>query len=335
MPRIHRILVSVKEIDGKRLPAVLKAAQLARGHRAELELFHALASPLYSDPILVRQQGLDTLERDLRQHALRRLEAIADRLRAHSIKVKVSAEWDYPSHEAIIRRAQAVKADLIVAAGHAGKHRVPWLLRLTDWELVRLSPVPVLLVKNPRPYRHPVVLAAIDPGHAHEKPLQLDKEILRAGKRLTEALRGTLHAVHAYARFPVQLPPEAAMVPGTLENLQKAAEHAAKVRFHRCLRPLRIPRSRQYLLAREPVFAIAEAARKSHSAIVVMGAMSRSGIKRLLIGNTAERILDDLSCDILIIKPANFRVRVPRTSRGARLRPSAPVEVMGGTFSYY
>jgi universal stress protein E len=335
MRAVHRILVSVKEIDGKPLPAVLKAAQLARGYGAELELFHALTSPLYSDPILVREHGLDTLERDLKQQALRRLEAIADRLRVHSIKVKVSAEWDYPSHEAIIRRAQAVNADLIVAAGHAGKHRMPWLLRMTDWELVRMSPVPVLLVKNPRPYRRPAVLAAIDPSHSHEKPLQLDKEILGAGNRLTAALRGRLHAVHAYARFPLQLPPQAAMLPGTLENLQKSAERAARARFSRSLRALRIPRSRQYLLAREPVFAIAEAARRSHSAVVVMGAMSRSGIKRLLIGNTAERILDDLSCDILVVKPANFRVRIPRASRGARLRPSAPVEALGGTFSYY
>jgi universal stress protein E len=335
MPAIHRILVSIKEIDGKPLPAVLKAAQLARGYGAELELFHALTSPLYSDPILVREQGLDFLERDVRQQALQRLEAIADRLRVHSIKVNVSAEWDYPSYEAIIRRAQAIKADLIVAARHAGKHRMPWLLRLTDWELVRLSPVPVLLVKNPRPYRRPAVLAAIDPSHAHEKPLQLDREILRAGKRLTEALRGSLHAVHAYAAFPVQLPPEAALVPGTLQNLQKSAERAAKARFHRSLRPVRIPRSRQYLLAREPVFAITEASRKSHSAIVVMGAVSRSGIRRLLIGNTAERILDELTCDIMIVKPANFRIRIPRASRGVRLRPCAPMETLGGTFSYY
>src|SRR5271167_1451311 len=206
MPAIRRILVTVKELNGKPLPAVLKAAQLARGYGAELELFHALTSPLYSDPILVRSQGLDSLEQDLLQKALRRLEAIADRLRMHGIKVKVSAEWDYPAHEAIIRRAQAIKADLIVAARHASKHRMPWLLQLTDWELVRLSPVPVLLVKNPRPYRHPAVLAAIDPSHAHEKPLQLDKEILQAGKTLTAALRGSLHAVHAYARFPVNVP---------------------------------------------------------------------------------------------------------------------------------
>ncbi len=44
-------------------------------------------------------------------------------------------------------------------------------------------------------------------------------------------------------------------------------------------------------------------ARKIHSDIVVMGAISRTGIKRFLIGNTAERIIDDLSCDVLVVKP--------------------------------
>jgi universal stress protein E len=215
MRAIHRILVTIKELDGKVLPAVLKATQLARAYGAELELFHVLSSPLYSDPVLLRAQGLDSLEQDLQQNAVRRLEAIADRLRVHSIKAKVSAEWDYPAHEAIVRRAQAIKADLIVAACHSSKHRMPWLLQLTDWELARLSPVPVLLVKNPRPYRHPAVLAAIDPSHARKKPQQLDKEILRVGKTLTAALRGTLHAVHAYARYPVNAPPRSTHARGT------------------------------------------------------------------------------------------------------------------------
>jgi universal stress protein E len=334
MPAIHRILVAIKELNSKSLPAVLKAAQFARGYGAQVELFHALTSPLYADPIAIRNQSLNVIEQTLRQKALRRLETIADRLRTHSIKVTVSAEWDYPCHEAIIRRAQAIKADLIVASRHAGRHRASWLLRLTDWELVRLSPVPVLLVKNPRPYRHPAVLAAIDPDHAHEKPLQLDKEILRTGKTITAALRGTLHAVHAYARFPVGVPPEV-LKPGMLESMENEAERAARERVVRALRPARIARSRQYLLARPPIEAIAEAAHKSRSAIVVMGAISRSGYKRLFIGNTAERILDDLTCDIMVIKPTTFRNHVPSASRGARLRLSVPAEALGVSFGFY
>jgi universal stress protein E len=248
-----------------------------------------LATPVYVDPVLASAQGLVALEQELRQNVLRRLEAIGDRLRVHGIKVTVSAEWDHPAHEAILRRAQVIKADLIVASLHSGRHRLPWVLRLTDWELVRHSPIPLLPVKNPHPYRHPTVLAAIDPAHAHEKPLQLDKEILRIGRTLTTVLRGTLHAVHAYSSF---------------------------------------------LVGHLPVDAITEAARKTHSAIVVMGALSRSGYKRLLIGNTAERILDELPCDLLVVKPANFRSRVPRVSRGVRLRVNGPAGALGYSFSY-
>jgi hypothetical protein len=64
-------------------------------------------------------------------------------------------------------------------------------LHLTDWELLRLSPAPVLLVKTPGPYRRPVVLAAADPGHTNSKPAKLDERILRASATMTGALRGT------------------------------------------------------------------------------------------------------------------------------------------------
>jgi len=331
---VRRILVTIKEFTGKPLPAVLKAAQLARAYGAQLELFHALTSPVYTDTVLAGDKGLGDLERDLRQRVLRRLETIAGRLRAHGIKVTVSAEWDYPAHEAIVRHAQATKANLIVASIHTGRHRMPWFLRLTDWELVRLSPVPVLLVKNPHPYRRPAVLAAIDPSLAHQKPLQLDQEILRAGKALATALRGTLHAVHAYSRFTVAVPPEG-ITPAVQKAMQDDAERSAQLRFSRAVRPARIARSRQYLIARHPIDAIVEASRASRSAIVVMGAIARSGYKRLLIGNTAERILDDLACDIMVVKPAKFIDRVPRTPRGARLGVTGPAGAVGYSFSYY
>ncbi len=334
MPAIHRILVAVKALDTKPLPAVLKAAQLARACGAQLELYHALATPVYIDLAVTSAQGLVSLEYELRQNALRRLEAIADRLREHGIKVTVSAEWDYPAHEAVLRRARIIKADLIVASLHSGRHRLPWLLRLTDWELVRHCAIPLLLVKNPHPYRHPAVLAAIDPGHAHEKPLQLDKEILRIGRTLTTALRGTLQAVHAYSSFIAAAPPEM-LAPETLQKIQKDAKRDAQLGFNRALRSARIPRSRRYLVGRPTIDAIAEAARISKSAIVVMGAISRSGYKRLLIGNTAERILDELTCDVMVVKPAKFRSRVPQASRGARLRVSGSAGALGYSFSYY
>jgi universal stress protein E len=38
-----------------------------------------------------------------------------------------------------------------------------------------------------------------------------------------------------------------------------------------------------------------------------MGAMSRSGLKRIFIGNTAEKVLDSLQCDVLIVRSPSRR----------------------------
>jgi len=146
------------------------------------------------------------------------------------------------------------------------------LLQLTDWELIKISPLPVLLVKSARAYRHPVVLAAIDPGHRFAKPSGLDQSILSAGRMLSRQLRGTLHAVHAYDPVPPAGLSEA--MSGRVINIpERALRRAAQLRFDAALGSLKIARARRHLLAARPIDAIAEAARSSRSAIVVMGAV--------------------------------------------------------------
>src|SRR5579871_70775 len=49
MRPIRRILVAVRDPAAGMTPAVVKAAQLARALRAELELFHGITTPLYVD----------------------------------------------------------------------------------------------------------------------------------------------------------------------------------------------------------------------------------------------------------------------------------------------
>ena len=44
---------------------------------------------------------------------------------------------------------------------------------------------------------------------------------------------------------------------------------------------------------------------------VVMGAVSRSGLKGLFLGNTAEDVLDRLHCDLIIVKPDSFKAVQP------------------------
>jgi universal stress protein E len=320
MRPIRRILVAVKDPKARSLPAVKKAAQLAHATGAVLELFHGIADAIYIDGLGMDKQSAREWESTSRSQYLRRLEFIAAPLRRQGLEVHSSAEWDYPIYEAIVRRAAAIRADLIVAERHATRHVAPWLLRFTDWELLRLSSVPVLLVKSSRSYRRPVVLAAVDPSHAFAKPSRLDAEILRQALSITDALRGTLHAVHAYVPMPVDVSAVAQYSPPDItERIEAHARTSAQAGFERVLRGTKIPRTRRHLTGRYPIDAITQVAREIRSAIVVMGAISRSGLKRAFIGNTAERILDQLACDVLVVKPPRFASHVARARRGARL----------------
>ena len=322
MRRVRRILVAVKDPAAKVLPVLAKAAQLARGLDAELVLFHAIAAPLYLEGDLAGSRS--AIERSTRAACLAQLEVRALRLRSLGISVSVSAEWDYPAYEAILRAASRAGADLIVAEQHAGRHIAAGLLHLTDWELLRLSPLPVLLVKRPGIYRRPLVLAAVDPDRRFSKPERLDREILQAGSLLARALRGALHAVHAYSPLPLTAYTRGTLSEDIVRDLQRRSAQTAAAKLGRLAAPAGISAARRHLIARHPSDAIEQVAAETRSALVVMGALARSGLKGLLIGNTAERVLDYLPCDLLVIKPSGFRAKVPRRRRGARFVPGAP-----------
>lgn len=134
-----------------------------------------------------------------------------------------------------------------------------------------------------------------------------------------------LHAVHAYMPLPVGL---LEVDPRTARRLEADSTAAARASFERAVRSVGISRTKQHLVLGSPPEAIREVATDTGSAIVVMGAVSRSGLKRLFIGNTAEHTLDALECDVLVVKPEGFASRVAQKSRGARRRVVGPAPLV-------
>jgi universal stress protein E len=321
MQPIRRILVAVKDPAARALPAVNKAAQIAKGLGAQLTLFHDIATPLYAEALRGRDIDLKSWQREVQTARREQLEKLAARVRKHGIDVDVSADWDFPPYEAIIRKAQRISADLLVAENHhgTGRHPARWLLAYTDWELLRLCPIPVLLVKNRRLYHRPRVLAAIDPSHVHAKPTNLDRQILRAGAQLVHALHGELHALHAL--LP-PLPMVPAMPEGPLVDLateRDEAEELARRNLARVVDGFDVKRSHCHLVDGRANEVIPRIAKRERCSIVAMGVVSRSGLKRFFIGNTAEFVMDAVTADILVVKPPDFDSRVPRAGRGVQI----------------
>jgi nucleotide-binding universal stress UspA family protein len=47
-----------------------------------------------------------------------------------------------------------------------------------------------------------------------------------------------------------------------------------------------------------------------------MGAVSRRALVRFFIGHTAERVIDAIDCDVMIVKPRGFKTSVARRRNG-------------------
>jgi hypothetical protein len=133
MPRIskaglgRRILVALRDPAKTPKAQLRKAARIARLTGASIELFHAIgATPAPGpDPVAVHAN-----------RALKRLE----RQRCFSgLKVKSHMVWDYPAHEAVVRRVLETRSDFVIAASATHGLGQRLLLTNNDWELIRAA----------------------------------------------------------------------------------------------------------------------------------------------------------------------------------------------------
>jgi universal stress protein E len=323
MSTIKRILVAVADPSARRQPAITKGVLLAQRCGAEVEVMHCLFDPQVQGELVY---GRRIVERDIRariETARRQLEGRVRSLASKDVPLRVCVRWDYPVHEAIIRQALRHKSDLVVAESRRHARLARAFLTNTDWQLIRLCPVPLLMVKASRPWKSAKVLAALDPFHVHAKPAALDPRILKVGAELARALNGTLHAVHVCAPLleyavGVMIEPLPIRVSG-----REARAHVNRVRKKVSSEARRFGVDNRRILVVEgaPQRVLPQVARRLRARIVVMGAVSRSALKRLFIGSTAEHVIESLP-DVCVVKPPGFRTPVPIRA------PHLPVAVL-------
>jgi len=308
---IRKILICVGDSGHVAAPTLRKVAAIARGAGAAVELFHAVRE---REPVTTAVGNAPRRALKAQQAAVptRYLALLGKAAKSHwlrGVKVSCCVELDYPPHEAVVRRAMHTGADLVVVPMHRHAPGASLVLRYTDWELVRHCPVPLLLLKSTVAYSKPAIVVSVDPFHAHAKPANLDERLIESATALSQALRGNVHVFHSYMPLTTFVPaPMGINLPtGLPPELEDA--HAAQISqvLDRLAQRHGIPPNRTHLHMGIVPDELAAVVRKVHAGAVVMGALSRAGLKRLFIGNTAERTLDRLTCDVLVVKPRNFR----------------------------
>jgi universal stress protein E len=315
----ERILVAVKEPGETWSPGLAKATQIARATGAQIELFHCVDAALTLEQLSAYEGGIDEFERNQRQSWEEALERLAFKVRSHGVHATYAAAVDHPVHEGIVRQARRFHADLIVTDAHRGSNFAAWLMEEVDWELVRLSAAPLLIVRRPELYQRPLVLVAMDPSDAHSKPATLDRKLLNVSAAFSRALEGDLHAMHAYPMPDAIVDAASAVGASVAAELQAIDAGRALTSLDSLLMSTSIPFEYRHALPGAPADAIVRAVTELKASLLVMGSVARSGVGRLLVGNTAEKVLNRLPCDLLLLKPDDFLNSVADQRRGARV----------------
>lgn len=302
MSRIQNILLIIDPTASEQL-SLGKAELLAQRFDARLELF-VCDTKAAREMRLLAQRAMDP-SRLLDVNLKPMLEDFALPLRQKGIDVSTECGFADVLADGLADRIKRSKADLVIKDTHHHSLLQRTLVTNTDWHLIRTAQVPLLLSKPKGWGSPPKVVAAVDPGHVNDKPAALDEAILQWSCAIAERAQASLHAVHAYIPLTVAAAAGNALGPIANSLTPEAMEFEEKEK-RKELQALtgRYAISHDHLHLELGIAAdiLPRKAEELHADLVVMGAVARRGLNRIFIGSTAERALEKMPCDVLVVK---------------------------------
>ncbi|PSW05495.1 universal stress protein [Photobacterium lipolyticum] len=152
-------------------------------------------------------------------------------------------------------------------------------------------PVSILLMRDQRWKTKPVLLAAVDPLHRHDRPATMDQSIVRIADVLSVRFTTSYKIVHCCHITPYLVK----------YAKQIMAIHSDALREFRAKNKL--DGVSLALIPGNPEQHLPDVARKARCDILVMGGFCRSSMSNFWLGSTTEAVVQAMPCDILLVKP--------------------------------
>ena len=262
---IRKILAIVNPaIDNKKL--VNRLARIAKVENASVTAYCCIFSG-------IKTHDLDQLVAvETRRYQLWLDEVFAP-LREKGVEVDIQLEWNEDWQGAVERTAANTDCDLIVRDNlSAGK------LKTSNRELLRSAPVPVLFLSSETPLQSGNILTALklyDPDEAHD---QLNRDILDFAEAIkTNSPDCVIHAATCCSGW---------------EDIQNPRDISRKTG---------IDHSLCHYTQDDPDKGIADIAKQIDAEMILIGAVPPDNLKGRLLGTTAEKVLNNTDCDIIVV----------------------------------
>ncbi|MBN1546708.1 MAG: universal stress protein [Syntrophaceae bacterium] len=323
MKRFKNILY-VNEPNVDQAMAVARAVSLAENNQADLIIIDVIPTQVVTAGIGLPPGGpvsenlRAAVESDHRKALESMVQPFSERLQIR-LDVLVGK-----THLEAIRAVLKNGYDLLIKPAEIPS----WTHRLfgsDDLHLLRKCPCPVWLMKPLEKSNYSSILAAVDFDLLAPSPSEndLNREILELAASQALSDSASLHIAHAWEALAKEmLASRGGMSPEGLANYVESEHERHRKELYRLAEQLRGWIGKEAYDYLSPGFHLPEGPAKMvipplsarlGADLVVMGTVARTGISGLIIGNTAEAILDQLTCSVLAIKPPGFKTPVELT----------------------
>lgn len=206
-------------------------------------------------------------------------------------RTKISCElyWNKDWHEAIPHAAVRRGSNLIVKSTFAHSKSSRTLTKTSDFMLIRRCVSPILFVKEGHVWKNNKILAAINLEAAGEEHTRLNEAVIQRAKTLAQLVGMDVHLISSIS----EQPDFSYMIEDETMSFEYDEEAIAQY--------YGVDADKIFLSTKKPKEAIVETATQIGADVVIVGSVGRSGISGALIGNTAEKILDELVSDVLVV----------------------------------
>ena len=191
-------------------------------------------------------------------------------------------------------------ADLLVFDIPRDARTRHWLPGAAEWQVLRLSPCPVLLADPQAHAAYARVLVAIDPLHEHDRPAALDDALVAAARAVAapQAHIGLVHCHLPSENMPLRAP---GATRGSVIHRRTGTFAAQRAALEAFAARQGIAAAALQIEPGDPREAIPEVATRTGADLVVLGAVARGPVRRFLIGSTTEPVIGRLGCDVLAV----------------------------------
>lgn len=304
MHRFKKILVHFEGPRSER--ALEQAARLAKLDQGKLHVVDVSNwLPDYSH-MLAPRIHLEELYKSTADSKRESLEELVEPIRKEGIEVTTDSLHGTPFLEITGIVIQGGHDLVIKTAGETGWFKQAFF-GTTDFHLLRKCPCPVWIVNPEEPHRYGRILAAVDTTSSASEHATLSKKILELGSAVAVSHQAEFQAIHCLERLEQS---SLGSVEGVsfkkMEAVFEEAIHKVRDTFERVVSDHVSTPTKAHFLEGAPEYEIPRFVDEHRVDLLVMGTIGRTGIPGFFIGNSAERVLEQIECSVLAVKPDGF-----------------------------